>query len=113
MFADTATQKLKEIFNTLFKTSDTRLDKLSPVDISPTALPDATAGTAYKQTLAGSGGKPPYTWSAQGLPAGLTLDPATGVVQGTPTATGTITVVFTLADSAGAKTSRNLPLKVQ
>ena len=113
MFADTATQKLKEIFNTLFKTTDVRLDKLAPIEISTTKLDDATTGTAYTQKLVASGGKSPYTWAAQGLPAGITLDPATGALQGTPTTAGTATIVVTVTDAAGARITKNLQLKVQ
>lgn len=39
---------------------------------------------AYSQTLGASGGVPPYTFGVIGLPAGIGLDPATGVVSGTP-----------------------------
>ena len=112
MFADTATQKLKEIFNTLFKTTDARLDKLAPVEISTTKLDDAVINAPYSQKLSASGGKPPYTWAAQGLPAGISLDSATGAVHGTPTTTGTATIVITVTDATGAKVTKSLTLKV-
>src|SRR5439155_484038 len=38
------------------------------------------------------------TWSAAGLPAGLSIDPATGRITGTPTATGTSSVRVTLSN---------------
>ena len=74
-----------------------------PLTITTTALPAATAGVAYTATLTATGGTPPYTWSiATGtLPAGLTLTPASGVISGTPTATGTSS--FTVQVTAGAQ----------
>ena len=58
--------------------------------ITTTTLSDGTVGIAYDETLQASGGTPPYTWSLDSgsLPAGLTLDPATGEVTGTPTTAG-------------------------
>jgi len=43
----------------------------------------------------------PVTWLATGLPAGLTLDPATGIISGTPTTNSTNTVTVTATDAAG------------
>ncbi|MFD3453265.1 M4 family metallopeptidase [Streptomyces sp. NPDC058691] len=40
-------------------------------------------------------------YTAGGLPDGLSLDPATGLITGTPTATGTADVVLTVTDSTG------------
>jgi len=54
----------------------------------------------YSQTLAGSGGTTPYAWSATGLPPGLGLDPASGILSGTPTDTGAFSILFTLADKS-------------
>ena len=53
--------------------------------ITTTSLPDATEGAAYSQTLQASGGTAPYTWFLAGgsLPAGLSLNPATGEISGT------------------------------
>jgi len=65
-------------------------------------LPNATVGIPYSQTLQGAGGTPPYNWVATGLPAGITLAPATGVLSGTPTAAGTSTIAVTLTDAAPA-----------
>ena len=56
---------------------------------TPTPLPAATVGQAYTVTFAASGGTPAYSWKApQGLPAGLSLDQAKGILSGTPTVTG-------------------------
>jgi hypothetical protein len=60
----------------------------APLTITTTSpLPAATFGTAYSQTLAASGGTPPFTWAttAGALPAGLLMN-AAGVISGTPTA---------------------------
>ncbi len=65
-------------------------------------LPGGTVGTAYSQTLSASGGNAPYTYSATGLPAGLTLDPATGTISGTPTQDGSYTVTVSVTDANGA-----------
>jgi hypothetical protein len=51
----------------------------------PTALPVGLEGRAYSAPLSVSGGVPPYTWSLAFAPVGLTIDPATGLIGGTPT----------------------------
>jgi hypothetical protein len=63
----------------------------------------ATAGTPYTSgPLAVTGGIAPYTWTAAGgaLPGGLTLNPSTGVVAGTPNAAGTFTFAVRVTDSS-------------
>ena len=59
--------------------------------LSPATLPDGTTGAAYSQTATASGGQAPYTYSisAGTLPAGLSINPSTGLISGTPTGTGT------------------------
>jgi Putative Ig domain len=73
-----------------------------PLKVTTTSLPGAIAGAPYSATLAASGGTAPYTWSLSSgsLPAGLTLDPSTGTITGTPAApaapgTSTFTVIVT------------------
>ncbi|BFU45883.1 beta strand repeat-containing protein [Krasilnikovia sp. MM14-A1004] len=59
----------------------------------------STVGQATSLTLAAKGGTTPYTWTAAGLPAGLTVNAATGVVSGTPGAVAAATVTVTATDS--------------
>lgn len=78
------------------------LDTAPPV-IQPTSIPDGTAGTGYSQTLTAIDGTPPYKkWSVTSgsLPPGLSLDPATGVISGTPTQTGTYSFTVQVTDSS-------------
>jgi len=45
------------------------------------------------------------TYAATGLPAGLSINAATGLISGTPTVPGTYTVCITVTDSTGAHSS--------
>jgi hypothetical protein len=80
------------------------------ITIAPSTLPAGSVGTAYTQALTATGGAAPYTWSlvsntnvaVTGLPPGLTLNPATGAISGTPTATGTSVFTIQATDSNGA-----------
>ena len=83
--------------------------------ITTATLPDGTVGTAYSTTLSAGGGNQPYSWAATGLPAGLSINAASGAITGTPSADGTSTVAVTVTDSTGtthAVATKNLSLSV-
>ena len=62
-----------------------------------------TVGTAIASfTLSATGGTTPYTWSATGLPPGVTIGSSTGTVSGTPTTAGTYNVTATATGSGGS-----------
>jgi hypothetical protein len=71
------------------------------VCITTTTLPDGTVTVPYSATLVSVGGTAPYTYSlvSGSLPPGLTLFPS-GMVTGTPTASGTFTFTIKVTDSA-------------
>jgi hypothetical protein len=69
--------------------------------ITTTSLASGTAGLQYTATLLAQSGTAPYTWSVTGvLPAGLTLNAATGTISGVPTATGTFSFIVKVVDSS-------------
>ena len=72
----------------------------STLTITTTALPGDTVNTPYSATVSATGGTAPYAWSATGLPAGLTINPSTGQLTGSPTTAGTSTVMVTVTDSS-------------
>jgi large repetitive protein len=78
--------------------------------VSP--LPNGTAGAAYSQTFAVTGGITPYTWTYTGtLPPGLALG-AAGVLSGTPTQAGTFNFTVGVADASGSSTTKAFSLTV-
>jgi Zn-dependent metalloprotease len=62
----------------------------------------ATVGTAIAPFTLTASPAATYTWSATGLPPGITIGASTGTVSGTPTAAGTFTVTVTATSAAGS-----------
>lgn len=77
-------------------------------------LPPGTVGSAYSFGLGASGGMAPYSYAigAGSLPNGLQLDPATGVISGTPTEAANATLTVTATDANGATGSRSITLAI-
>ena len=70
---------------------------------------DPYLGTAYTAAEGAvptaSGGKSPYSWSASGLPAGMSIN-GTGLISGTATSTTSVTATITIKDANNRSTSR-------
>ncbi|MCU7647184.1 putative Ig domain-containing protein [Pseudomonas piscis] len=82
--------------------------------ITPTTVPNGTQGTAYSTTLTASGGTAPYTYAitSGSLPAGLSLNSSSGLVSGTPSASGTANLTVTATDANSATGSRAYTLTI-
>src|SRR3982074_163367 len=79
-------------------------------------LPAATIGAAYNASISVSGGKAPYTFSVSSgtLPPGLSLSPATGLIAGTPTSSGSFSFSVSASDaSSQARGNALVTLPVQ
>ena len=80
--------------------------------IAATPLDSAQVGTPYQATLQASGRSDAMSWSAQDLPAGLAIDPASGAISGTPGQVGSFSPRITLSDDYGTTTSHVFTLRV-
>ncbi len=83
--------------------------------ITTTSLPAAQLGNPYQTTLNALYGLAPLSWSVVGgtLPAGLTLNAATGVISGTPQSVASATLRFQVVDAANqSDVSAPIPLTV-
>lgn len=81
----------------------------APTDITSPIAAAAQVGSPFQYTIASSGGTAPVTYSADPLPAGLSLDPASGLISGIPAETRTFAVAIAAANDAGS-ISRTLSL---
>ena len=82
--------------------------------LTPAALPAGVVNTAYNQQLTATGGIAPSTFAVTTgtLPAGLTLNSTSGLISGTPTATGSSAFTVTATDASGAKATQNYTIAV-
>src|ERR1700693_4236569 len=85
-----------------------------PVITTSSPLPRAKEGTQVNFALQASGGVSPYTWTATGLPAFLSLSTA-GLLSGTPPAggsAGSYSFSITVTDAAGNRASGAFSLSI-
>ncbi len=78
------------------------------ITVNPATLPGGTVGTAYSQTVSGSGGTGPYTFAVTSgaLPTGLSLNGTTGLINGTPSTAGNFNFTITATDLNGCPGTR-------
>jgi subtilisin family serine protease/chitodextrinase len=81
---------------------DLSITVTDPIVMTTTSLSDGEVGSFYIDTLAVTGGVPPYSWSMINgtLPDGLYLDSVTGEISGTPLIAGTFNFEILVEDSA-------------
>lgn len=83
----------------------------APPTVTTTTLPPASTTQAYSTTLTGTGAGL-LTWTATGVPVGLTLS-TSGVLSGTPTTVATYSMVVTVTDaSSGLKGTKTFSIPV-
>jgi len=90
--------------------------------ITTSSLPAATLCSPFSQTIAVTGGTPPYFFTSGGFPSWLSINSTTGVIAGTPNALvppgpasgGPFTLTFSVnvSDNVLANTSRSYSLLV-
>jgi len=90
-----------DLFGCIGTTSYSVTISCAAITVNPATLPDGVQGTLYDQTVSGSGGTAPYTFavSSGSLPTGLTLNPTTGQITGTPTVVGAFNFDITATDA--------------
>jgi Putative Ig domain. len=89
----------------------------APTITESSPLPGADQNVAYSKSIAVSDGKAPHVWTATPLPAGMSVstnstDNRTGILSGTPTATGTTSISFTVKDDLAREHQKFLSFTV-
>src|SRR5262249_10204769 len=82
--------------------------------IGTTSLPGGEVGVAYSQGVSGSGGSGSLTWtiSAGALPNGLGIGSSSGVISGTPTASGTFSFTVKVTDANNQSATKALSIAI-
>ena len=84
------------------------------ISLSPSSLGNGTVNSAYSSSLSATGGTAPYSYSitSGSLPAGLSLNTSTGLLSGTPSASGSANLTITATDAYGATGSQAYSLLI-
>ena len=89
---------------------------INPSPLIITTLPpifNGTVGMSYVQTFRATGGTAPYTWSIlSGSTGDLSLDSASGNLQGTPLTAGTLNFTIQVIDASRQITSQSYSLLI-
>jgi Putative Ig domain len=88
------------------------LSVVQPLAVTAPPQRGAEVGVPVSIQPSATGGRPPYTWSAANLAAGLAIDPSTGAITGTPTAPGNGPAKVTITDSIGLTQTFDVNLPV-
>ena len=94
------------------KTYQLKVFRGAPLTIDTATLPIGILDTPYTATLSAFGGYTPYTWSATGLPSGLSINSQTGEISGTPETEGFYDLTVTVTDAQENNLSRNFTLRL-
>lgn len=86
----------------------------TPLAITASTLPGATAAVPYNASLTAAGGTLPYSWSvvSGSLPGGLQLNTATGEIAGMATQSGVFSFTAQVTDSVHAVSDAALALSI-
>ncbi|MBH1965497.1 MAG: IPTL-CTERM sorting domain-containing protein [Comamonadaceae bacterium] len=92
-------------------TADVTLQVVAPtLTITTSSLPGATWGQSYTTSLMSTGGTPAYSWTATGLPPGLSV--SGNQIVGTPTVSGNFAVTLMLMDAGSPAQSDTVTLNL-
>jgi hypothetical protein len=83
----------------------------TPTQITSGVPPAASAGTPYSFVVTATG-ETPFSFAAMGLPAGLTINPTTGVISGTVNVAGSYPVAIIVSGGCGRSAMQNFTLVV-
>ncbi len=106
--------KLKDAATTTTTATTTPATSTGPTFGADALAFEATVGRAFSEVLPeATGGQGTLMYSVStALPAGLSFDPATRTISGTPTISGLSTVVYTALDSVGTIGGRRFTITV-
>ncbi len=92
-----------------------RIKVVKRIAVRTTQLRDGKVGRPYRGRVSAVGGQAPFNWSVSAgtLPNGLTMDPATGKISGTPASAGNANFTVQVADALGGTDAQSLSLLVK